>query len=199
MQKDTSKTTPTSSVATTDAPPADYVEFGLLIEKGVPKGKAASQIWPALKASNAKAQKVSADPRFKAWQVTRREMNDQRVRQITAALGVDYESRIIALASAFNDPDVKTRERLQIHDKLTTAEGRKAAKTKDPSSGNSLEKILQGIGAGAVGAALGAGARNGRLPDVRGAFPEDTEQDGLPCSDGALAAPDTVLEGQAEA
>ena len=192
MAKEVSEKTPICAPATNDVP-ADFIEFGLLLEQGVPKGKAAVQVWPGLRTAKAKGTKVCSDPRFKAWQVTRRDVNEQRVRHITATLGADYESRITALATAFNDPEVKTRERLQIHDKLTTAEGRRATSDKEPASGNSLKKILEGIGAGAVGGALSAGVRDGRFPALRTVFPEDTEQDGVPRSDDALAPSASVL------
>jgi len=193
---DTSTKTPTSHGATTDLPPDDWLAYGRLLLQGVGVGKAAAQAWPDLKAPDAKATKVNKDPRFKAWLTAQKEIGEQHVRQITASLDCDYESRIVALARAFNDPEVKTRERLQIHDKLTAAEGRKTTKDKEPASGNSLKRLLQEIGAGAIGGALSTGVPHGRLPALRPPFPEDTEQDGLPRGDGALAPSDSVLGRQ---
>lgn len=159
---------------TTDPPPEDFVEYGELVLAGIACAKAAATVWPQLSAPEAKATKVNKDPRFRAWKQAQKEFDEDRARHITAALGCDYESRIIRLCEAFNDPEVKMRERLQIHDKLTTAEGRKTTSKESGSGDNALAGLVaQSAG---FGAAVGASLSDRRLPAVRGKLPEDTGQ-----------------------
>ena len=157
MAKATSEKTKTSPPAIqTDLPPDDYVRFGILLEGGAKKGAAAEEVWPQLRpaSAHAKASVVCKDPQFVAWQVARKDIDNERARQITASYKCDYESRLVTLCQKFQDPDVNTREQLQIHDKLTAAEGRSSSPKKEPASGNTLENL---IGAAAAGAAFGKG------------------------------------------
>ena len=179
------QTTPTSQLVTSDLD-KDELAFGELLLTGVSKRKAAKQVWPKISGSGTKAARVFAKPTFQRWYLARKEITYQTIREIAAKHNADYESRIEALAEAFSDPKTKWREKLQIHDKLTTAEGRKVALAKESSTGNALAEIAKAAG---LGAALGASLPDGRFPTVRAVFPENQGQTGRVPALPPLAAP----------
>ena len=164
----------------------DEIAFGELLLSGVSKRKAAAQVWPKLNGSGAKAKRVCDKRTFQDWYRARKELTYLTVREITAKHNADYESRVNALAEAFSNPETKWREKLQIHDKLTAAEGRKVTSAKEHSTGNALAEIAKAAG---LGAALGASLPDGRFPAVRAVFPENQGQTGCVPALPPLAAP----------
>ncbi len=182
--------TKTSQLVTTE-PTKEEITFGELVLAGEDRAKAAKKVWPELKAAKGKAERTFKNPAFKRWYLARKEISYQSIREITARHQADYEARIEQLAEAFSNPETKWREKLQIHDKLTAAEGRKVV-TKERSSDNVLADIAKAAG---LGAALGASVSDGRFPAVRTVFPEDQGQAGRVAVLQPLAAPGTDVGG----
>jgi len=184
------QTTPTLPPEKSDLTKQE-VKFGELLLAGLDRTEAAAKVWPALKRPATRATRIWKRVSFQRWYRARKEISFQLIREITARHSADYEARIEQLAEAFSNPDTKWREKLQIHDKLTAAEGRKAV-TKERSSDNVLADIAKAAG---LGAALGASVSDGRFPHLRPVFPEDKGQTGRIATLPALAAPRTDVGG----
>ena len=185
------QTTPTSQLVTSDLD-KDELAFGELLLTGVSKRKAAKQVWPKISGSGTKAARVFAKPTFQRWYLARKEITYQTIREIAAKHNADYESRIEALAEAFSDPKTKWREKLQIHDKLTVAEGRK---TSTPAKGAGSVNLYALAFPGATPGDMGQVHTGGRLPDLRGALSVDTDEGRWPAAVEVVETPASDMAG----
>ncbi len=176
---------------------SEELAFGELVLTGASQAEAVAEVWPDIKQRASKGSRICAKPAFQHWLAARKEITEQRVREITAARRADYESRIEALAEAFADPETKWREKLQIHDKLTTAEGRKVAKRKEDAIDlNLLEALASGVAAGAT-AVVRSGVPERRLPAVSRDLSLDTHKGARATAVQTVAAPAPDVEGPA--
>ena len=172
---------------------SEEIAFGELVLTDVSRADAAAEIWPDLKYPAHKASRVFQNDAFIEWYRARKEITEQNIREITARHKADYESRIEALAEAFGDPETKWREKLQIHDKLTIAEGRKVTRQKaDALDTNRLAQLV--AGAAAFGAGVGPRLLDGRLPAIRRELPLDTDKRRGPAEVQPVATPAADVE-----
>lgn len=171
----------------------DEITFGELTLTGLSATKSAAKVWPLIMHPRMKAGRVTKKPQFKQWLAVRKEVTHQTVREITAKHNADYEARINVLAGSFADANL--REKLQIHDKLTTEEGRKVAA--HPKGGvidtNRLAQLV--AGAAAFGASARPSVPDTGFPAVHTVFPEDTHEGTGHTAVRAVAAPGTDVAG----
>ena len=197
MPKQGHRTTRTSSPAKTSLT-KDEIAFGELVLTDVSHTDAAAQVWPHLKQPAAKGSRTFAKDAFQLWYRTRKEITEEAVREITAHHKADYESRVNALAEAFSNPRTKWREKLQIHDKLTVAEGRKVARRKDGAIDfNLLEALASGVAAGAT-AVVRSSVPERRLPAVPPDLSLDSHEGARATAVQTVAAPAPDVAGPAE-
>ena len=192
MPKQGQRTTRTSQLVTSDLG-KDEIAFGELLLSGLSKRKAAAQVWPKIVAGSAKAKRVFEKSAFQRWYLARKEITYQTIREIAAKHHADYESRIEALAEAFSDPETKWREKLQIHDKLTVAEGRK---TSTPAKGAGSVNLYALAFPEAATDDLGQVHTGGRLPNLRRALSVDTDEGRWPAAVEVVAPPAADVAGQ---
>lgn len=175
----------------------EEIAFGELVLADVSHTDAAAEVWPDIKQPASKGSRVFAKESFQLWYRARRQITEQHIREITARHRADYESRINALAEAFSDPETKWREKLQIHDKLTTAEGRKVARPKGGGIDfNLLEALASGVAAGAT-AVVRSSVPERRLPAVPGNLSLDSHEGARATAVQTVAAPAPDVEGPA--